>query len=243
MAEAADADELVEQHLSLIRPIAEWVWRSNLYVEVGDLITDGYHGLCAAARGYDKERTNGSFSTYATYRIRGAMIDGLRRYDPVPRSFRRRVREVQAAADRFAAREGRTASTWDTAAELRCSVREVTEVQAHSDRISLLQLDEPLRYGQGGAEEPATLLDLIRDPTVDIERQMIERELAARLQPALTRLNAQQRFVVALYYWEDWTQREIAELLGVTESRISQILAAALRLLRDIVPADVAIAA
>ena len=193
------------------------------HVEEGDLISYGLIGLIGAIERYDLEREI-KFETYAVSRIKGAIIDELRSLDWVPRSVRAKARDVErdprrarepapAGADRGG--DGREArESRSTTSATRCS-------RSPTPRCSRSTTSGRSPTPTGGQ---VSLLDTIRDPqAVDPQAEMDAVELKDRLADAIESLPDRERLVIALYYYENLTLREIGEVLGVTESRVSQL--------------------
>ncbi len=192
------------------------------HVEEGDLISYGLIGLIGSIERYDLDREI-KFETYAVSRIRGAIIDELRSLDWVPRSVRAKARDVEKAHSKLENRLGRAPSEEEMADELECSVDDFRTTLLEIANSSVLALD-----GLWTVSDPdggqVSLLDTIRDPNaVDPEEAIDTVELKDRLADAIESLPDRERLVIALYYYETLTLREIGDVLGVTESRVSQL--------------------
>jgi RNA polymerase sigma factor for flagellar operon FliA len=195
-----------------------------------ELIQSGIFGLIDAIERYDPGRET-KFETYAILRIRGAVIDELRSRDWVPRSKRKLAREVEAAACEIESRDGRVPSVADLAEAMGLSREEMEETLQQISFVSFVSLDEP----KGGETDGGSLRmrDLLSDTDIAGPSARIELEEKTRaLSQAITELPEQERVVVTLYYYEDMRLKDIAELYGVSESRISQIHGRALILLK-----------
>jgi len=191
-------------------------------VDFDDLVSYGIFGLVDAVEKFDRSR-GVKFETYAVARIRGAVIDGLRSVDWVPRSVRQKARELEQTVAELEATLGRPATDAEVSEALSISVEAYYELLAEVKGISLASLDEvwvgdpdeesKLRYGQM-IEDPVS-----EDPTLRVEDVEVKRVLTE----AIDQLPERERLVVALYYYEGLTLKEIGEVLGVSESRVSQI--------------------
>lgn len=215
-------ERLVVAYAPLVKYVASRM-ASGLpsYVDEGDLISYGLIGLVSAIERYDPERAT-KFETFAVARIRGAIIDELRSLDWVPRSVRARARELERVHSKLEGRLHRTPSEEEIAAELGMTLEELREALLAIANSSLLALDDSWMDGDGAGQ--LSLLDVIPDPkAVDPQRELDEGTRRDRLADAMDSLPDRERLVVALYYYEGLTLREIGEVLGVTESRVSQL--------------------
>jgi RNA polymerase sigma factor for flagellar operon FliA len=221
-------DALIERHLSLVRFVAERVAsRLPACVEVDDLIGAGVLGLMDAVEKFDKRR-GVEFKTYAEVRIRGAILDSVRGLDWVPRSVRRRSREIQKIIGELEAKLGRAPEEEEIAAAANLSLAEFHELLTEFRSLKLFELDAE------DNEETGSLLRQIAAPESSNPLKAYEAsERRERLTSAIDRLSERDRQVVALYYVEELTQKEIGMILGVTESRVCQILSQAILRLRS----------
>jgi RNA polymerase sigma factor for flagellar operon FliA len=192
------------------------------HVEEGDLISYGLIGLIGAIERYDLEREI-KFETYAVSRIKGAIIDELRSLDWVPRSVRAKARDVERVNAQLENQLQRTPTEEEMAAKLGVEVEDFRKTLLEIANSSVLALDDlwTIADADGGQ---ISLLDTIRDPhAVDPQEEIDTVELKDRLADAIESLPDRERLVIALYYYENLTLREIGEVLGVTESRVSQL--------------------
>ena len=193
------------------------------HVEEADLISYGLLGLINAIERFDLTREI-KFETYAITRIKGAIIDELRALDWVPRSrpgprprHREGARQARAPAAPHADRRG------DGASELKISVEEFQEALVKISTSTVVALDE-LWAVSDSSGDAVSLLDTLHDENApDPEALLAQSELKDRLADAIAALPEREKLVIALYYYENLTLREIGEVLGVTESRISQL--------------------
>jgi RNA polymerase sigma factor for flagellar operon FliA len=217
--------ELVQQHADLVKRIAYHVAaRLPASVDVEDLIQAGVIGLIEAARHYNGER-GASFETYAGIRIRGAMMDELRRGDWAPRSVHRRHREIAGAMKAIEQREGREAREHEIIAELGLTPEAYRIAIQDAVQCQVLSLDEP----PDGSDDPFEAPDPSGSPLEALEHD----EFRNRLASAIANLPERERLVLALYYDEELNLREIGAVLDVTESRVCQIHGQALLRIRS----------
>jgi len=179
-------------------------------------------GLIAAIERYDPER-NVKFETYAIARIRGSILDELRALDWVPRSVRARAREIERIHAKLEHRLHRTPSDEEMARELGISADEFQETLVKISNSTVVALDELWAVSDASGDQ-VSLLDTLQDPDAPDPQQLLDAsELKDRLADAIAALPEREKLVIALYYYENLTLREIGEVLGVTESRISQL--------------------
>ena len=217
-------DELVMQHAPLVKRIAcHMMARLPAHVSLDDLVQAGMLGLLDAARRYTAGR-GASFETYAGIRIRGAILDELRRNDWLPRSVHRRTREVARKVREIEARDGRAARAEDVAAALGLNADEYGNLLVEIASAKMFSLEE-LR---GERSELPEETDDESAPGAEIERS----EMRAALAKQVDGLPEREKLVLSLYYERELNLREIGEVLGVTESRVCQIHAQALVRLR-----------
>jgi RNA polymerase sigma factor for flagellar operon FliA len=194
------------------------------HVDEGDLVSYGLLGLIGAIERFDLEREI-KFETFAVARIKGAIIDELRSLDWVPRSVRARARDVERAHAALEAELGRSPTEEEMAEKLEMSVDEFRDALLQIANSSVLALDDLWTFAdpEGGGGQ-ISVLDTIQDPNaLDPESEAHTAELKDRLADAIESLPERERLVIALYYYENLTLREIGEVLGVTESRVSQL--------------------
>jgi RNA polymerase sigma factor FliA len=222
----ARVEELAGEHLHLVSEVAR-CFRNRLpaSVDYNDLIGDGSVGLVEAAQRFSPRRGR-SFSTFARYRIRGAIADGLRKRDTVSRDLRRQQKTAERAIATLMTALDRFPTEEETARRLGISVDEWRK------RRHDLCAAGCLSPGDAGTDTAAVLPENLPDHSADTERSAALAELRSRLSAALWLLPPRHRAVVCLYYLRDWTMSQIAMRLGVTEGRVSQIHRQALMELR-----------
>jgi len=202
------------------------------HVEEADLISYGLGGLISAIERFDTSREI-KFETYAITRIRGAIIDELRNLDWVPRSVRARAREIERANMKLEARLQRAPTDEEMAGELDMSIAEFQESLLQISNSTIVALDELWNVADATGDQ-VSLLDTLADRDAPDPQQLVdESELRDRIADAIAALPEREKLVVALYYYENLTLREIGEVLGVTESRISQLHTKAVLRLRS----------
>jgi RNA polymerase sigma factor FliA len=207
------------------------------HVEESDLVSYGLLGLIGAIARYELDR-DVKFETFAVARVKGAIIDELRSLDWVPRSVRSRAREIEKANAALEAELGRAPTDEEMAERLQIGVDELGDALLEIANSSVLALDDLWTFAdpEGGGGQ-VSVLDTIRDPSAaDPEAETQTTELKDRLADAIESLPERERLVIALYYYENLTLREIGEILGVTESRVSQLHTKAVLSLRSRFP-------
>lgn len=208
-------DELVLQHAQLVKRIAyHLVNRLAGNVDVDDLIQAGMIGLLEAAGKYDPSK-GANFETFAGIRIRGAMLDEVRRSDWTPRSVHQKLRQVTAAVRTVEARLGRDAHDAEIAAELELSMDEYHKTLRDATTCRLFSLEQTQE--EGSHYQPAG--EIAPGP----QASAFDMEFRTALAAAIDELPEREGLVLSLYYDEELNLREIGEVLGVSESRISQI--------------------
>ena len=192
------------------------------HVDEGDLVSYGLLGLIGAIERYDPDR-DVKFETYAIARIKGSIIDELRAMDWVPRSVRARARDIERAIGELEAQSGRAPSEEEIAAKLGVSQDELGENLLEISRSSIAALDELWTISSSGGDQ-VSLIDTIEDTKgPEPQTALAQTEMREALGEAIARLPEREKLVVTLYYYEELTLREIGEVLGVTESRVSQL--------------------
>jgi RNA polymerase sigma factor FliA len=202
------------------------------HVEEADLISYGLVGLISAIERFDLSREI-KFETYAITRIKGAIIDELRSIDWVPRSVRARAREIERANAKLEHRLQRTPTDEEMAQELGLSVPELHESLLSISHSSVAALDELWSVSDSSGDQ-VSLMDTIEDHNApDPSRALDVGDLKDRIAESIAALPEREKLVIALYYYENLTLREIGEVLGVTESRVSQLHTKAVLRLRS----------
>jgi RNA polymerase sigma factor for flagellar operon FliA len=220
------ANELVRAHAALVKRIA-WHLKGRLpaSVELGDLIQAGMIGLLEAARNYAPGRA-ANFETFAGIRIRGAMLDELRKTDWTPRSVYRRLRDAMEAMRAIEAETGREAGEAEVAQRMGISVTEYAQIMADASRSRVLSLDE------GGDDEDGPGFEVSDEQAGTPASRFEEEGRRAALADAIEGLPEREKILMSLYYDEELNLKEIGAVLGVTESRVCQLHGQALTRLR-----------
>ena len=222
---------LVERYLPLVRSaLGRLAMTLPDHVDQDDLNSAGLIGLLQALRNYDPS-CGTTFETYARVRVRGAMLDELRRMDWVPRTVHEKARRLQETIAQVEQRLGRIPSDSEVARALNISLNDYANLLAEIRPATFICLDATCNLEGGDA---SSLCDVIADPSADGPVEQASRnELKAIILQRLKDMPDTQRKVLALYYGEDLHLREIAELLGLTESRICQIHSQAILSIRS----------
>ncbi|PLW68311.1 RNA polymerase sigma factor FliA [Pseudohalioglobus lutimaris] len=211
-------DELVREYLPLVKKIGlHLVGRMPPHIELDDLMQVGIIGLMQASQSYDPSR-GANFSTFAGIRIKGAMLDEVRRNNWATRSVQKGLKDVSEAISRVEARLGRSASDQEIAAQMGIGVAEYHELSAELAYSRLASLDDVEEAGDGDGANPLNVFE---------QGQTREHVLEA-----IQSLPEKETLMLSLYYGEELNLKEIGEILGVSESRVSQIHGQALARLR-----------
>jgi RNA polymerase sigma factor for flagellar operon FliA len=223
-ASGADIDELVRGHLPLVGHIVrEVLTRVPAHINRNDLVSAGMLALVLAARSYDADR-GVPFGRFAAIRIRGALTDELRTMDWASRAVRGKARELESVRNDLAAALGRTPTREETAQAMGVAVSALDTVDADVQRAAVLSL-QALTTDEG--------VELLPTTTEGPEALLLKREQIGYLHDAIAELPERLHTVVQRYFFENRKMAEIAEELGVTESRVSQLRGEALAMLRQ----------
>jgi RNA polymerase sigma factor for flagellar operon FliA len=216
-------DRLILTYAPLVKYVAGRLGSGlPAHVDEGDLVSYGLLGLIGAIERFDPDRDI-KFETYAISRIKGSIIDELRSLDWVPRSVRSRAREIERAIGELESRLGRAPTDEEISGKIGITVDELQESLSDISRSSIAALDE-LWTISGDTGDQVSLLDTIEDTEGPQPQTALARtEMREALGEAIARLPEREKLVVTLYYYEELTLREIGEVLGVTESRVSQL--------------------
>jgi RNA polymerase sigma factor for flagellar operon FliA len=215
-------DRLILTYAPLVKYVAGRMSSAlPAHVEETDLISYGLLGLIGAVERYDPSRQV-KFETYAVVRIKGSIIDELRSLDWVPRSVRARTREIERTSVELEHKLHRAPTDEELAGALGMNIGELNDAISDISNSSLVALDETWSVSSGG--EPLALIDTIGDSRPSDPAQLIDAtELRQALADGIARLPEREKIVIALYYYDGLTLREIGEILDVTESRVSQL--------------------
>lgn len=215
-----ERDRLVREHAGLVKHIASrMAVMLPRHVDMEDLIHDGVLGLMDAINRFDPARGI-QFKTFASTRIRGSILDALRSLDWVSRGGRRRTRELRRVEEQLRHELGRDPSREELGTRAGLSREELDERRAEATDDRMVSLDELRSLSEGVSESP---LARLQDPNVNVEREALLGRRKEILLEALRSLSEREQLVLSLYYFEDANIKEIAQILGVSEPRVSQI--------------------
>jgi len=223
-----EGEATLERFAPLVKRLAhQLAARLPACVRVADLIQAGLIGLAGAIDRYEA-RHGTQFETYATQRIRGAMLDELRAHDWLPRGLRKAQKRIEQALARLEQRFGRAPSEPELAAELGMSLREYQSLAAEADGGQLVYYEDFARDDEGDCFFDRACPDPGRTPAEALE----DGRFRAALVVAIDALPEREKLLMSLYYEQDLTLREIGAVLGVTESRVCQLHGQAVARLR-----------
>lgn len=215
-------DTIVKKYLYLVKYVAGRIaiaLPSN--IEFGDLVSYGILGLFDAIEKYDVGQGN-KFETYAVSRIRGSIMDELRKLDWAPRLLRKKAREIEKKCKELEDRLGRMATDDELARGLKISVGELNHLYSELNSTTFLSLDEVWENDNGN--KPISRLQTIEDSLVTNQFSYVHRaEVNEILAKSIENLPEKEKLVIILYYYENLTLREIGQVLNVSESRVCQI--------------------
>ncbi|MFQ5648468.1 MAG: FliA/WhiG family RNA polymerase sigma factor [bacterium] len=230
-------EKLLVQYLPLVKYVAgKMMFSLPTCVDYNDLLSAGVMGLIGALERFKPEQ-GVKFETFVLPRIKGAILDELRTLDWAPRSLRSKARLVEKVSEQLEKDLGRTASSYEIANKLNMDVGEYGGVLMELSKASLLSLDGS-RVEE--SEQLTSMYDLLENPQSDNPLRSLENtELKGLLIKAIEHLNEQEKIVMALYYYEELTLKEIGQVLNITESRVSQIHSKALETLKSSLESEV----
>lgn len=220
---------LIEQYLPLVRYHAERVWsRLPDEVDLEDLASAGIFGLMDAIDAYDMDR-GVKFETYCVPRIRGAMLDELRKMDWVPRLVRSRARKLAEANKELTDKLGRLPTREELAERLCIDQAELTRVMSDANAANLVSLNK--KWFETDGSKDVSEIDLVEDERGEDPTKRLQKSDVIRL---VTRgLSRNERLIIILYYYEEMTMKEIGATLDLSESRVSQMHSAIIKRLRQ----------
>lgn len=216
-------EQIIVEYVSLVKLVAG---RLNMYlgytVEYDDLVSYGIFGLIDAIDKFDFDK-NIKFETYASLRIRGSILDQIRKLDWIPRSVRQKQKQLDAAITALEKEKGVGVTDQDIADKLGITIEEYRNWESLSNVYNIASLDEFIEQGtDGGVKEFRNTTYLEPEECID------NNEVKQMIMDALELLTEKEKKVVLLYYYEDLTLKEVAKILEVSESRISQLHSKAL---------------
>lgn len=214
-------ERLILAYAPLIKYCAQRIYQSLPgSVDFDDLLAYGSLGLIDAIHKYNPKLSN-NFDSYAVIRIRGAIIDGLRKMDWAPQSLRRKAKTIEKTYYLLEQKLGRSPHEHEVAEFMGISIKELEKEMQSIGNLSVISLEQPIDNGES---ELLSLGDLLVDPKgTDPTENLEKRELQKFLQKALIELKENEKLVITLFYYEELTVKEISKILELTEGRISQI--------------------
>jgi RNA polymerase sigma factor FliA len=213
-------EDVLRRHLPLVRRVVQRLAaRKPPHIELDDLVSWGIVGLLDAIGKYDPKK-EASFSTYAQFRIRGAILDHLRSLDWVPRSVRQKASLIEKTAHVLEGVLGRPPTEDEIAHELGMSLPTYQELLTRVGEMSLFSLED---LGFGSGEERLNVERSYEEGEEDPLGALLTRERVDLVAEAIARLPEREKTVVTLYYQEELTMKEVGAVLGLTESRVSQL--------------------
>jgi len=228
---SADREEILTRHLPLVRQVVQRLAvRKPPHIDIDDLVSWGIVGLLDAVKKYDPAK-EASFATYAQFRIRGAILDHVRSLDWVPRSVRQKASLLERTSLALENTLGRPATEEEVARALGIGLQEYQDLLSKVGEMCLLSLED---LGFGSGEERISLRPHGEDQDgSDPLAVLLTQERIDIVADAIGRLPERERMVVTLYYNEELTMKEVGAVLGLTESRVSQIHSQAMVRLRS----------
>ena len=225
-----DRHGLIRDHVHVVKAVAaRMAQRLPSHIELDDLISAGTLGLIDAVDKFDRSRAQ-NFRKYAEIRIKGAILDELRSLDHVSRTVRRQASNLDKASRQLQHEQGRAPTHEEIADHLGVELEEYHQLVEKLKPVYLVSLED---LGGRGADGPKDPFAFLEDPrAVDPHMMLHIKKLRDLVAEYIEGLNDKPRVVVSLYYFDDMTLKEIGEILGVTESRVSQLLSAAVRTLK-----------
>lgn len=219
---AENTEQIIIEYSPMIKYVANRIaMRLPPHVEVDDLISVGVLGLLDAIEKYDPGR-GAKFKTYAEFRVRGSILDELRSLDWVPRSIRQKATQMDNVTQRLQGKYGRPPEDEEIAEELGLDMNEFFTAMNDTRSMPILSLED-LGINKETGEQQNLLDCLIGDSEADPATQIRLDELKQIIAQGIDTLPEKERLMISLYYYEELTMKEIGEVLGITESRVSQI--------------------
>lgn len=222
-----EREEIIAEFMPRIK---SWVIRMSASlpdsVDLDDLYSSACVGLIESMDRFDKDR-NVNFYTFAERRIKGSILDTLRSLDFLPRNVRTRLKQLEAFIERTYREQGSRPSVEEIVAGSDFEAKEVYRLLELQDNDKLLSLDESV-----GSEGENNLIDFIKSKGLTPEDEAVKNKLIERLGEEIDSLPEKEKYAITLYYYEELTMKEIAEVLNITESRVSQIHSAAVTKLK-----------
>jgi len=223
-------EQIIKKYIPLVKYIASRVIIGKTkYIEYEDLVGYGMIGLMDALNKFD-EKKGMKFSTYASIRVKGAMIDELRKISPISKGAMDKLNRYNDVVEKFQMENFRDPNITEIASELNISVEEVSKIENYINYISVMSL-ENLIFSE---DDDIPLIGTVEDEkSPSPEKSLEEKELLEYLAKALDNLNDKDKTVLSLYYYEKLTLKEIGKILSVSESRVCQLHSRAIVHLRQ----------
>ncbi|MDR1134994.1 MAG: FliA/WhiG family RNA polymerase sigma factor [Clostridiales Family XIII bacterium] len=224
----AARNEIVLAYMDLVKRIVmRFKGSYNNYGQLDDMVNQGMIALIDAVEKFDPDMGN-KFETFASLKIKGAVIDFMRKQDWIPRNQRTLVKELNSAYETLYAEYGREPTKEEIAAKMGVSGEQLENIMQKRHNAMILSYEEAIN------EKMMTVSPLLTERKEDDapEAEILRKELKQKLGEAVGGLNEKERLVVSLYYYENLKLKEIAEVMGITESRVSQIHSASIMKLR-----------
>ncbi len=227
-----NSEQVIKEFAPMIKYVANRIaMRLPPHIEVDDLISVGVLGLIDAIEKFDPTR-GAKFKTYAEFRVRGAILDELRSLDWVPRSVRQKAASLDSVCQKLQAKFGRPPEDEEVAEEMGMTMDEFFNTLNETHSMPLLSLED-LGISNDESDQRNLLDCLAGKSDSDPQTQLRLTELKSVIAKAIDTLPEKERLMISLYYYEELTMKEIGEVLGITESRVSQIHSKAVFRLRN----------
>lgn len=212
-------DELIINNMNIVKNIASKYYTDKIGLEYEDLVSYGVMGLIDATKKFDDKR-GVKFSTYASIRISSYIIDEIRKYSPISRTYVSKIKEYNKCVDDLQNKFLRKPSIDEIADYMNISKKDVSNIRNKMANSSNIHIDSVICEG----EKEFSLIDTIEDKDVLCPEEVVEKkELQNIMAKAIDTLKEKDRLVLSLYYYEELTLKEIGKVLGVSESRVSQL--------------------
>ena len=223
-------EQVIKKYIPLVKYIASRVIMGKTkYIEYEDLVSYGMLGLMDAINKFDQERGM-KFSTYASIRIKGSMIDELRKISPISKGAMDKLNRYNDAIEKFQKENFREPDIIEISKELNISLEEVSRIENYINYISVISLEDLIFSEEDDIPLIGTVVD---EKSPSPEKSLEEKELLEFLAKALDNLKEKDKTVLSLYYYERLTLKEIGKILNVSESRVCQLHSRALIHLRQ----------
>ena len=215
--------ELIDRYTPLIKLVASRIIRRlPPQIEMDDLVNSGVLGLMDAIEKFDESRDI-KFETYAEFRIRGAILDELRSLDWVPRSIRQKIHELERSLEHVESKKNRPAKDEELAKEMNMSLDEYYSLLNQANGVALISFED-LGYNNADGAPKRNPLEYLRDQREESLLNILNmKEVRQIVAEAIGKLPEKEKLVISMYYFDELTMKEIGMVLGITESRVSQI--------------------